>query len=74
MERQFALTSDTSWSGVIEEYPEGYYIKLEGTRSGFQAFVQRDNVVRKPVKLDKDSLVANYIVEGNAGTVYYMRE
>lgn len=70
MTRQIYLTSDTSWSGVIEEYPEGYYVKLEGTRSGFQAFVQGDSVIRKPTKLSPMS--AYYEVNGNAGTVYWM--
>lgn len=70
MTRQIYLTSDTSWSGVIEEYPEGYYVKLEGTRSGFQAFVKGDSVIRKPVKLSP--MIAHYDVNGNSGTVYWM--
>lgn len=70
MDRQIYLTSDTSWSGVIEEYPEGYYVKLEGTRGGFQAFVQGDSVIRKPVKLSP--MIGYYQANGNSGTVYWM--
>lgn len=64
------LTSDSFWQGVIEEYEEGYYIKLSATRSGFQAFVQGDSVIRKPRNLS--DRVAYYDVEGNRGTVYFM--
>lgn len=70
MNRQIYLTSDTSWSGIIEEYPEGYYVKLEGTRGGFQAFVQGDSVIRKPVKLSP--MIGYYQANGNSGTVYWM--
>lgn len=70
MNRQIYLTSDTSWSGIIEEYPEGYYVKLEGTRGGFQAFVDGDSVIRKPMKLLP--MIGYYDVNGSAGTVYWM--
>lgn len=68
----FDLTSSSSWSGVIDEYPEGYYITLEGTRSGFQAFVQRDDVIRKPRNLSP--VVRKYYVQGERGTVYKIQE
>ena len=64
------LTSDSFWQGVIEEYEEGYYIKLSATRSGFQAFVQGDSVIRKPRNLS--DRIAYYEVEGNRGTVEFM--
>ena len=64
------LTSDSFWQGVIEEYEEGYYIKLSATRSGFQAFVQGDSVIRKPRNLG--DRIAYYNVEGNRGTVELM--
>lgn len=64
------LTSDSFWHGVIEEYEEGYYIKLSATRSGFQAFVQGDSVIRKPRNLS--DRIAYYDVEGNRGTVEFM--
>lgn len=64
------LTSDSFWQGVIEEYPEGYYIKLSATRSGFQAFVQGDSVIRKPRNLS--DRIAYYEVKGNRGTVEFM--
>ena len=70
MNRQAYLTSDTSWSGYIEVYPEGYYINLEGTRSGFQAFVSKDLTIRKPRKLGP--MEGFYYVDGSAGQVYYM--
>lgn len=64
------LTSDSFWQGVIEEYEEGYYIKLSATRSGFQAFVQGDSVIRKPRNLS--DRIAYYDVEGNRGTVEFI--
>ena len=64
------LTSDSFWQDVIEEYPEGYYIKLSATRSGFQAFVQGDFVIRKPRNLG--DRIAYYEVEGNRGLVEFM--
>lgn len=70
MERQMYLTSDSSWSGYIEVYPEGYYVSLEGTRSSFQAFVSKDLTIRKPRKLSP--MEGYYDVNGNAGQVYYM--
>lgn len=70
MTRQIYLTSASSWSGKIEVYPEGYYITLEGTRSGFQAFVSGDDVIRKPKKLG--SLQGYYEVNGENGEVYFM--
>ena len=67
---QMGLTSGTGWSGVIDEYPEGYYIQINATRSNFQAFVQGDHVIRKPrVLSDK---VAHYNIDGDGGTVYFM--
>ena len=71
MERQIYLTSDNSWNGVVDEYPEGYYIILEGTRSGFNAFVQGDRVIRKPVKLSER--IKTYNVSGDGGHVDYIR-
>lgn len=67
---QTHLTSDSSWSGVIDEYPEGYYIQLDATRSGFQAFVQGDHVIRKPRKLSEK--LHSFNVDGNSGTIYFM--
>ncbi len=66
------LTSDTHWQGVIEEYDEGYYIKLEGTRSSFQAFVLLGGggVVRKPRILSE--MIGYYDVDGSNGQVYNM--
>lgn len=66
------LTSDPHWMGTITEYPEGYYIQLEGTRSGFQAFVTGDQVIRKPRKLSEK--VRIFDVEGRRGQVERMRE
>lgn len=65
---QLHLTSDASWRGVVDEYEEGYYIQLEATRSGFNAFVQGDHVIRKPRNLSEP--IARYNVDGNRGTVY----
>lgn len=70
MNRQAYLTSEASWSGRIEVYPEGYYIFLEGTRSGFQAFVSNGDVIRKPRNLGQYE--GRYDVEGVNGQVYYM--
>ena len=70
MNRQAYLTSETSWTGKIREYIEGYLITLEGTRSGFQAFVQGDKVIRKPRLLSKCR--GEYDVDGNEGQVYWM--
>ena len=64
------LTSDSFWQGVIEEYQEGYYIKLSATRSVFQAFVQGDSVIRKPRNLG--NRISYYDVKGNRGTVEFM--
>lgn len=50
-DRQLHFTSDSSWTGTITEYEEGYYVEVEGVRSKFQAFVRGDDVIRKPVKL-----------------------
>lgn len=68
---QFHLTSDASWRGTIDEYPEGYYIVLEVTRAGFQAFVSGDQVIRKPRKLSPK--VRTYDVAGTNGRVDYLR-
>lgn len=70
MDRQYYLTSAGSWSGRIEVYPSGYYINLEGTRSGFQAFVSGDNVIRKPRMLG--DMEGYYNVNGDNGQVYFM--
>ena len=70
MNRQAYLTSESSWTGYIEEYPEGYLIKLEGTRSGFNAFVSGDSVIRKPVRLS--DMIGYYDVSGNEGQMYFM--
>lgn len=70
MERQMYLTSGTSWTGKVTEYPEGYYIQLEATRSSFQAFVVGDHVIRKPAKLSDP--VGVYDVEGDAGHIQYI--
>lgn len=67
---QLHLTSDSSWTGTIYEYEAGYWIKLQATRSSFQAFVSGDSVVRKPN--NSGELIGRYDVEGNRGTVYYM--
>ncbi len=72
MTRQVYLTSESSWRGKIEKYSDGYYINLEGTRSGFQAFVSGDSVVRKPRRTS--GLLGWYEVDGNSGTVYWMSE
>ena len=70
MERQMYLTSGTSWTGKVTEYPEGYYIQLEATRSSFQAFVSGDDVIRKPVKLSDP--IAEYDVSGDAGHIQWV--
>ncbi len=70
LDRQMYLTSGTSWSGKVTEYPEGYYIELEATRSSFQAFVAGDSVIRKPTRLSDP--VGQYDVQGDAGTVQYI--
>lgn len=70
MGRQMYLTSDTTWTGKVTEYPEGYYVELEATRSGFQAFVSGPDVIRKPSKLSDP--IGVYSVEGNAGHVRYI--
>lgn len=67
---QFHLTSEASWRGTIDEYPEGYYIQLEATRSGFQAFVEGDHVIRKPRKLSDK--IRSYDVAGVNGRVDYL--
>lgn len=67
---QLHLTSDSAWTGVIDEYPEGYYIQLNATRSGFQAFVEGDHVIRKPRKLGEK--LHSFNVDGNGGTIYFM--
>lgn len=67
---QFHLTSAPTWSGIIDEYDEGYYIQLEATRSSFQAFVQNDTVIRKPRNLSNE--VTRYRVHGVEGQVTHM--
>ena len=66
----FNLTSEAHWDGVIDEYEEGYYIQLFGTRSSFNAFVSGDLVIRKPRNLSEK--IGSYKVEGYNGTVDYM--
>lgn len=70
MDRQMYLTSGTSWTGKVTEYPEGYYIQLEATRSSFQAFVVGDDVIRKPAKLSDP--VGEYDVSGDAGHIQWV--
>lgn len=70
MDRQLYLTSGTGWTGTVTEYPEGYYIKLEATRSEFVAFVSGDHVIRKPSNL-KDP-IGEYIVSGDKGHVEFI--
>ena len=67
---QLHLTSDSTWTGKIDEYEEGYYIQLEATRSSFQAFVAGDKVIRKPRVLSNK--IATYEVEGTRGRVDWM--
>lgn len=65
------LTSESFWQGTIEEYPEGYYILINATRSGFQAFVDpTGTVIRKPRNLS--DMIGYYNVEGYSGKVDYM--
>ena len=66
------LTSSAHWDGTVDVYPEGYYIRLEGTRSSFQAFVQNDLVIRKP-RLLSDK-IGSFDVEGLRGQVTKMRK
>lgn len=71
-DRQFYLTSESSWTGTITLYDSGcYYIKLEGTRCEFSAFVQGDEVIRKRPSLASNA-VGYFDVEGNRGSVYFM--
>jgi len=70
MDRQFYLTSGTGWQGEVIEYPEGYYILIDITRGGFQAFVDGDRVIRKPRVLSNP--VAKYSVSGDKGHVEYV--
>ena len=67
---QFHLTSEASWTGTIDEYPEGYYILISVTRAGFQAFVEGDHVIRKPRNLSQK--IGTYDIEGHNGRVEYM--
>lgn len=69
---QLHLTSGSSWIGEVYEYEAGYWIKLSATRSGFQAFVSGDHVIRKP--RNAGELIATYQIEGERGTIYYVRE
>ena len=71
LDRQMYLTSGTSWSGKVTEYPEGYYIQIEATRSSFQAFVSANgDVIRKPTRLSDP--VGEYDVSGDAGHIQYI--
>ena len=70
MDIQMHLTSDTGWTGKIDEYEQGYYVQLEATRSSFNAFVSGDSVIRKP--RDPGEKIGTYDVSGNAGAIYFM--
>ena len=71
LDRQMYLTSGTSWSGKVTEYPEGYYIQIEATRSSFQAFVSANgDVIRKPTRLSDP--IGEYDVSGDAGHIQYI--
>lgn len=70
MDRQMYLTSGTGWTGTVTEYPEGYYIQIEATRSSFQAFVTGDDVIRKPSKLSDP--IVQYDISGDAGHIQWV--
>ena len=70
LSRQLYLTSDTAWTGKIDEYETGYYVQVEATRSNFNAFVQGDTVIRKP--RNPGEKIATYEIEGYSGTVHWM--
>lgn len=69
-DRQFYLTSDSAWTGSIYQYERGYYIQLEATRSNFSAFVEGDDVIRKPRNVGE--LLGRFDVSGNSGKVDWM--
>ena len=66
----FNLTSDTAWNGKIDEFDEGYYIQLVGTRSMFNAFVHGDKVIRKPRHLSQK--IGTYTINGTRGRIDWM--
>ena len=70
MDRQFYLTSGTGWRGEVIQYPEGYYVKVEVTRGGFQAFVEGDHVIRKPVRLSEP--IGKFDIQGDKGHVEFV--
>lgn len=70
MDRQFYLTSGTGWRGEVTQYPEGYYVKVEVTRGGFQAFVEGDHVIRKPVRLSEP--IGKFDIQGDKGHVEFV--
>lgn len=70
-QRTYLLTSDCGWSGTVDEYPEGYYIQIEGTRAAFSAFVSGDRVIRKP-RLLSDK-IKTWNVAGNEGHIQMIR-
>lgn len=70
IDRQYYLTSGGGWTGIVDQYEEGYYIQLEATRANFNAFVSGDSVIRKPVHLSEKQ--ATYNVSGDAGHVEYI--
>ena len=70
MERQMQFTSGTGWTGKVTEYPEGYYIMIDVTRGGFQAFVEGDHVIRKPRILSDP--IGTYEVSGDKGHVEFV--
>lgn len=70
MDRQFYLTSGTGWQGTVTAYPEGYYIQIDVTRGGFQAFVEGDHVIRKPRVLSDP--IGTYSISGDKGHVQYV--
>ena len=70
IDRQYYLTSGGGWTGVVDEYEEGYYIQLEATRANFNAFVSGDRVIRKPINLSDK--IASYQVSGDSGHIEYV--
>ncbi len=70
MDRQFYLTSGTGWNGIVVQYPEGYYIQVDVTRGRFQAFVEGDHIIRKPLKLSDP--IGKFWISGDGGHVEYI--
>lgn len=62
-DRIFDLTSDMAWRGEVLDCVEGWYIKLESTRSNFVCFLDKEvNVIRKPRNI---TIINKYDVKGN---------